>query len=97
MVHNNGGYDMRIGLLLLVLLGMGGALAHADTIHLKNGNTIEGQVVEKTADGVKIDIGGVTLTYYADEIASIDAPGAPGAPGAEPPALVDETVAERVL
>lgn len=64
---------MRTGLLMLVIIGMTGVLAHADTLHLKNGNTIEGKVVEKTADGVKVDIGGVTLTYYSDEIASIDA------------------------
>jgi hypothetical protein len=49
------------------------SVAHADTIRLKNGNTVEGKVIEKTADGIKVDIGGVTLTYYTDEIQEVSA------------------------
>jgi hypothetical protein len=69
----NGGDNMRACLLVLVVACMFCGVAQAETVRLKNGNTVEGKVIERTADGVKIDIGGVTLTYYSDEIESIDA------------------------
>ena len=75
---------MKIGSWLLVVMCMICGAAQADTIHLKNGNTIEGTVTEKTADGIKVDIGGVTLTYYSDEIASIDAVDKAAAPADAP-------------
>ncbi len=45
---------------------------HAETIRLKSGQVIEGTVVARTEDSVKIDTGvGVPVTYYRDEIESI--------------------------
>ena len=80
-------------LFLMVALCMICGAAHADTVHLKNGNTIEGTVIEKTSDGIKVDIGGVTLTYYSDEIASIDAADKAGAPSEPAAALAPAAVA----
>jgi len=39
---------------------------------LKNGKEVEGRLVEKTDDYIKIDLNGIELTYWIDEIKSID-------------------------
>jgi tetratricopeptide (TPR) repeat protein len=44
----------------------------AETIILKSGKTIEGKILEKTDKYIKIDLQGVPLTYFLDEIESID-------------------------
>lgn len=44
----------------------------AETIILKSGQKIEGKIVEKTKEYVKIDFYGVVLTYFFNEIDSID-------------------------
>lgn len=46
--------------------------AFADTITLKSGKQVEGKILEKTAESVKIDFQGVELTYFLDEIDSIN-------------------------
>ena len=46
--------------------------AFAETIILKSGKTIEGKIIEKTGEYIKIDFYGVALTYWFDEIESID-------------------------
>ncbi len=44
----------------------------AETIRLRSGQTIEGTVVERAKDSVKVDTGvGISITYYLDEIESI--------------------------
>jgi hypothetical protein len=77
---------MKACFFLVVILCLMCGVSRADVIHLKNGNSVEGKVVEKTADGIKVDIGGVMLTYYSDEVASIDSADQPvvsTAPAAE--------------
>jgi hypothetical protein len=44
----------------------------ADTIVLKSGKRIEGKISERTENYIKIDISGTTLTYFIDEIATIN-------------------------
>ncbi|MFA5059573.1 MAG: DUF2059 domain-containing protein [Candidatus Omnitrophota bacterium] len=44
----------------------------AETIYLKNGKTINGKITEKTNTQVKINVNGIGITYYADEIERID-------------------------
>ena len=44
----------------------------SETVILKSGYTLEGKLTEKTDDYIKIDFEGVSLTYYLDEIESID-------------------------
>ena len=43
-----------------------------DTITLKSGKQIEGNIKEKTSDAVKVDIEGMTITYYLTDIDSIN-------------------------
>jgi hypothetical protein len=44
----------------------------AETIVLKSGRTIDGQIIEKTADYIKVKEGYVYTTYFLDTIESID-------------------------
>ena len=55
----------------------------AETIHFQNGRSMSGKILEKSAQSVKIDLNGVAVTYYADEIKDID-----GQPMAPEPAAV---------
>lgn len=48
------------------------AAIYAETIVLKSGKMVEGKLIEKTDKYLKIDFYGVPLTYYLDEIESID-------------------------
>ncbi|MBM3243661.1 MAG: hypothetical protein FJZ12_02335 [Candidatus Omnitrophica bacterium] len=45
--------------------------AFADTVTLKSGQKVEGKIVEKTDKYLKIDFEGVLLTYFQDEVLSI--------------------------
>jgi len=48
------------------------AFIFAETIVLKSGKTVEGKLIEKTDKYIKIDFMDVPLTYFFDEIESID-------------------------
>jgi len=48
------------------------SICWAETIYLKNGTKVEGKIVEKTEQQVKVDISGITLTYFTDEIDRIE-------------------------
>ena len=58
-------------LALLICLSLP-IFASAETILLKSGKTIEGKLIEKTNEYIKIDFQGVVLTYFFDEIESVD-------------------------
>jgi len=44
----------------------------AETIILKSGKEIEGKIIEKTDKYIKLDFKGILLTYYVEDIESID-------------------------
>jgi hypothetical protein len=69
---------MKKFMLLLAGLFLASS-AHAATVYLKNGSTVEGNIVEKTGSSVKIDVNGVSVTYYNDEIDRVDDGAAPAA------------------
>ncbi len=56
-----------IGLFIVAVISNG----YADTIKLKNGRTFEGHIVEKTDKYIKVNISGVIITYYSDEISEV--------------------------
>jgi len=63
----------RIFLVLLLVLGLYfPSSILAETILLKSGKTVEGKLIEKTDKYIKIDFQGTSLTYFFDEIESID-------------------------
>ncbi len=45
--------------------------AHADTLHLKNGNKLEGFVENETADALEVNVGFGTVTLLKSEVADI--------------------------
>ena len=45
---------------------------YAEIIVLKSGKKIEGKIIEKTDEAIKIDFQGVPLTYYLNDIESIN-------------------------
>jgi len=40
----------------------------AETIILKSGKTIEAKIIERTEEYIKVDVVGVPIIYYSDEI-----------------------------
>lgn len=44
----------------------------AETLLLKSGKTVEGKIIEKNDKCVKVDISGLPVTYYLDQIESIN-------------------------
>ena len=65
-----------------------------DTIILKSGKQIDGTIKERTNDAVKVDIEGITITYYLTDIESINgenvvvsAPSQPVSNEETPPAM----------
>ncbi len=81
--------------VLLAAIVLAAALtAHADTIVLQSGETVEGTIVERSADMIKVDSNGVALPYLLSEVKSINgqavqvpAPQPPQQPQAVTPAL----------
>ncbi|MFA5271475.1 MAG: transglutaminase domain-containing protein [Candidatus Omnitrophota bacterium] len=64
-------------MILKIILNVTGLLsifllinpAFAEAIQLKSGKIVEGKIIEKTKEYIKLDVEGVTLTYYSDQIA----------------------------
>lgn len=46
-------------------------ISFAETILLKSGKTVEGRIIEKTDKYIKIDVEGVPLTYFLNEVESV--------------------------
>jgi hypothetical protein len=44
----------------------------AATVHLNSGTAITGKILETNAENIKVDVEGVTVTYYKDEVSSIE-------------------------
>ena len=61
-----------VGVIIILLCLCFSSLTLAETIILKSGQTIKGEVVEKTQSYIKVDVDGITLTYFSDEIERIE-------------------------
>jgi len=59
-------------IILIILLLILPSFSFAETLVLKSGQRIEGKIVEKTDDYIKVDFQGIVLTYFLDEISNID-------------------------
>ncbi len=57
----------------------------AEIIHLKNGKKIRARIIESNEQQIKVDISGVKITYYRDEIERIEKESQSVAP--QPPAV----------
>ncbi|MCX5668949.1 MAG: hypothetical protein NTX89_02345 [Candidatus Omnitrophica bacterium] len=58
-------------LVLIIYICFSGS-SFAETILLKSGRTVEGKLIKKTDEYIKIDFQGMPLTYYLEDIESID-------------------------
>lgn len=63
----------RLSLLLaLLIFSLFISGAFAEIIKLKSGRQIQGEIVEKTNSYIKVDVAGVPLTYFLDDISAIE-------------------------
>lgn len=76
---------MKKTVLTLALLFFGASFCAAETIYLKDGRAVTGEVVEKTAERITLRVRGMDLTYYADEIDRIEDAAPSAATLASPP------------
>ncbi|MDD5432831.1 MAG: tetratricopeptide repeat protein [Candidatus Omnitrophica bacterium] len=64
-----------IKIVLIILLLISGlyfpSLSFSETIVLKSGKTVEGKLVEKTGKYIKLEIHGVVVPYFKNEIADV--------------------------
>ncbi|MDD5069207.1 MAG: tetratricopeptide repeat protein [Candidatus Omnitrophica bacterium] len=58
-----------IALMILLLVGSN---SFGETIVLNSGKTVEGKIVQDNPEEIKFDVDGILITYYKDDIASID-------------------------
>ena len=93
---------MRILGLMIMLILMCLGTAFAATVDLTNGSAVQGDIIKQDAKSIQINVDGVTMTYYADEIKDIDgkpfgAPTPPVAvPAAQPEAVAPVTQPDTV-
>ncbi|MFA5007879.1 MAG: tetratricopeptide repeat protein [Candidatus Omnitrophota bacterium] len=64
--------NKKISFILLLLFSTIFLSAFAETIVFKSGKTIEGKIIEKTDKSIKVDIEGIPITYYFNDIEVID-------------------------
>lgn len=57
----------------MILFALASVPLLADDVHLRGGGQITGEIVERTAETVTVDIGGGTLTVRMSNVASIEA------------------------
>jgi hypothetical protein len=62
---------MRTSLTFLCLIFLSSAV-WAETINLKEGRSVTGKIIQKSDSEVKVDVNGISMTYYVDEIKDID-------------------------
>ncbi|MCP4651823.1 MAG: hypothetical protein GY858_00335 [Candidatus Omnitrophica bacterium] len=55
-----------IGFMLFIFCLTGNVLA--EKIYLKSGGVVEGEIISRTNESIQVDLEGVVLTYYLDEI-----------------------------
>jgi tetratricopeptide (TPR) repeat protein len=82
---------IKIFISLIILQCTIISLVSAETIVLKSGKTVNGKIVERTKDYIKIDFMGTTLTYWLDEIERIIESGEVKSTEAPEPAKVEAT------
>ena len=80
---------MKNRFVLISFIFCMGSSVFADTIELKNGQTINAKVISQDDQKIQVDFNGVPLTYWMDEIKTISAAAAPG--------ISDKGTEEQVL
>lgn len=68
----------------------------AETIVLKSGKTIEAKIIKKTDNSIKVDIEGVSVTYYLGDIESINGKTVANLKDSDIPKITYEDIAKSV-
>lgn len=63
--------NRKITIFLICLLAAN-LSAFAETLKLKSGQEVQGQIIERSDKEIKLDFMGVVLTYFLDEVEGID-------------------------
>lgn len=61
-----------LGIILMFMAACCSTAVFAETVILKSGKIVDGKITEQTDKYIKVDFEGMSLTYYSDEIESID-------------------------
>ncbi len=77
---------MRIPLLTALMLPLS-ITAFAATVNLTDGRVVQGEILKQDGQSLQINVDGVAMTYYADEIKDIDGKPLAAAPKAVVPAV----------
>jgi hypothetical protein len=88
---------MRIlgSMVTMMFLCLGAAFAA--TVDLSNGSAVQGDIIKQDSKSIQINVDGVNMTYYADEIKDVDGkPFAAPAPEAQPEAAAPAAQPEAV-
>ncbi len=84
--------------IILFLLVVNFSSVSAETIILKSGERIEGKIIEKTDQYVRIEIiKGVPVTYWFDEVERVEEEAPPPPQGAVPELPLDRSETEKYL
>jgi len=59
-------------LLITFFVTLLSASCYSETIKLKNGKTVQAKIIEKTDNYIKIDLYGIPIKYYTEDIETID-------------------------
>ncbi len=78
----------KSGILVLLIFMCFSFSSFAEVIVFKSGKTVEGKLLEKTDKYIKIDFEGVPLTYFFDEIATLNG---------QPVNIEDKTVVVEIV
>jgi hypothetical protein len=64
---------MRVlGMMVMVMSFIAGNTAFAATVNLTDGRSVQGDIIKQDSKSLQINVDGVAMTYYADEIKDID-------------------------
>jgi len=63
---------MRVLGIMVMVVFFAGAWAFAATVDLTDGRVVQGDIIKQDNKSLQINVDGVTMTYYSDEIKDID-------------------------
>ena len=69
-------------IIMMLLLFFSCSLSWAETVYLKSGKKITGKIVSQDEQQIKMDISGIMVTYFTDEIDRVEGASAPTPPPA---------------
>ena len=63
---------MRILGMTMTMMFLSLGVAPAAQVNLNDGRTVQGDIIKQDNKSIQINVDGVTMTYYADEVKDID-------------------------